>query len=302
MEGMVDPEVVIARLAARQHRVVTRAQLVGKGLSPDQVDRAVARKLLTRQHRGVYLVGGGEPSFEAKALAACWAAGGLASHRTAAALFGLRRVPRTYLEVTVERRPRAVPGVTSYETSSLTSDDRTRIGVVPVVRLPLILLQLASVAPQWASGALDDALVRHLTDLAAVERFLERAGRGRPGAALLRELVGLRRAGQRPTESVAEDEFVQLHRRFNRPVPERQIPARLASGALARFDFGGPLVDLEIDGARWHAGYDDCLADARRDADARAAGVAVARFTPAEIRDEPLRVLARARFFGLRSG
>ena len=300
MVGMIDPVTVITRLAARQHRVVTRRQLRAAGLSSDQIDRAAARKVLCRQHRGVYLVGGGEPSFEAKVLAACWAAGGLASHRTAAALFGLRRVPRTHLEVTVERRAPRIKGVEIYETASLTAHDRTHIGVIPTVRLPLMLVQLAAVAPQWASGALDDALVRKLTTLPALDQFLARAGRGRPGGALLRELVGLRQAGQRPTESVAEDEYVELHERFGLSAPSRQVPATLAGGA-ARFDFGDAALDLEVDGDRWHAGYEDRLADAGRDAAAREAGVTVARFRAAEIREEPLMVLARTRAYRLRS-
>lgn len=297
---MADAETVITRLAVRQHRVVTRAQLVAGGLSVDQIDRALIRKLLKRQHTGVYLLGGGTPTFEARALAACWAAGGLASHRTAAALFGLRRVPKTHLEVTVERRPPKVPGVTVHQAKSLTEGDRTRIGIIPVVRLPLILLQLAAVAPGWLPGALDDALVRKLTDLAAVEELLGRAGRGRRGAALLSEEVRKRRAGQRPTESVAEDELVELHERWGRPLPGRQVVATLAGGTKARFDFGEETYDIEVDGARWHAGLEDAERDTARDKAAREAGVAVVRITAREIRDEPLGALAKARAAQLR--
>ena len=47
---MVDPEAIIARLAARQHRVVARAQLLDRKVSSDQIDRAIKRKVLAKQH------------------------------------------------------------------------------------------------------------------------------------------------------------------------------------------------------------------------------------------------------------
>lgn len=47
----------ILAIAARQHGVVTRAQLVAAGLSPQTVERRVRMKRLRPLHRGVYLAG-----------------------------------------------------------------------------------------------------------------------------------------------------------------------------------------------------------------------------------------------------
>lgn len=299
---MANPDTIIARLAARQHRVVTRPQLLARGLSAHQVNRRISSGLLMPLHRGVFLVGGGEPSYEASILAACWAANALASHRAAAALFGLRRVPRTHIEVIVEGRVSKLTGVEVHWSAPLAAVDRSQIGIIPVTGPALTLLHLAAVAPQLVEGALDDALVRRLVSLGALERMLERAGRGRAGTTLLRELVRLRRAGQRPTESELEDDFVDLLRRYQLTVPERQHGTALADGASARFDFADAsrLLDFEADGDRHHAGYLDRLDDVQRDAAAKRAGWVVRRFTTEQIRERPSEVAAIVRALQLR--
>jgi very-short-patch-repair endonuclease len=299
---MANPDTIVARLAAHQHRVVTRPQLLDRGLSSNQVNRRISAGLLVPLHRGVFVVGGGKPAYEATVLAACWAAKGLASHRTAAALFGLRRVPRTHIEVTVEGRAPKLTGVELHWSAPLAAVDRSRIGIIPVTGPALTLLHLAAVAPQLVEGALDDALVRRLVTLGALERLLERAGRGRAGTTLLRQLVRVRRAGQRPTESELEDDFVDLLRRHQLPIPARQHEATLADGKAARFDFAEATqrIDFEIDGDRNHAGYLDRLDDADRDAAAEQAGWVVHRFTTEQIRQRPSEVAITVRALQLR--
>jgi predicted transcriptional regulator of viral defense system len=102
------PDVLIARLAARQHGVVTVVQLLAAGLDRDAIAyrRRVGRLHLL--HRGVYAVGHRPPSPLAKAMAAVLACGpGAAlSHGSAAALW--RIVPRwcspTHVAATSDRR------------------------------------------------------------------------------------------------------------------------------------------------------------------------------------------------------
>jgi hypothetical protein len=50
-------DAAIAELAARQHGVVARPQLVALGLSLDAIDHRVERQRLHPLHRGVYAVG-----------------------------------------------------------------------------------------------------------------------------------------------------------------------------------------------------------------------------------------------------
>jgi hypothetical protein len=89
-------------LAARQHGVVARAQLLQAGVAPDVVDRRLKAKRLRAVHRGVYLAG---PVLapHADAMAAVLACGGagILSHWSAAVLWQLhpRRTDTAPVEV-----------------------------------------------------------------------------------------------------------------------------------------------------------------------------------------------------------
>jgi hypothetical protein len=74
--------------------VVTRSQVVGAGVSAEEIKQRVRRGTLLRVHRGVYRVGHCAPSLEARYLAAVWACGdgAVLSGRAAAHPLGLVRV------------------------------------------------------------------------------------------------------------------------------------------------------------------------------------------------------------------
>src|SRR4051794_41732845 len=106
--------VVIARLARKQHGVVTRTQLLREGVTAQQIRGRVRSGALHRVYRGVYRVGHRAPSMEADYLAAVLACGPEArlSGRAAAHLLGLLKGRPPAPEVTAPRQrqgPR-VPG------------------------------------------------------------------------------------------------------------------------------------------------------------------------------------------------
>jgi very-short-patch-repair endonuclease len=299
-------DVTIVREGARTRNLVTRQRLVALGLTRNEIDSRVAARMLVPVHPGIYLVGGGEPSFEQRVLAACWAGRGWASHRCAAALFRLRRIPPGPVEITVAgRRAPRLQGVIVHETCTLESFEKARIGDVPVTAPARILLDVAgTLGPHIVEGALDDALVRHLTTLGSLERLLERVGgRGRPGSPLLTELVLARRQGrERPTESELEDDLKALIRRFALPEPERQHAIDLPDGGAARFGCAYPGLRLafEADGDEHHAGLLDRQRDEIRDRRCAEAGWTVRRFSTDDIRHHPHRVAAViARLLGI---
>src|SRR3954470_15069542 len=82
---------LLSRIAARQHGVVTAAQLERVGIDKDRVTRRVKAGRLHRLHRGVYAVGHTRLSFEGRCMAAVLALGDGAavSHRSAAAVWGM---------------------------------------------------------------------------------------------------------------------------------------------------------------------------------------------------------------------
>ena len=87
-EKLVEADLAIARIAARQHGVVTTAQLERAGADKSAITRRVSRGRLHRVHRGVFAVG--HPGLSRKGM---WKAATLAcgercalSHRSAAEL------------------------------------------------------------------------------------------------------------------------------------------------------------------------------------------------------------------------
>jgi hypothetical protein len=69
------PDVRLIRVAEAQHSVFTRRQALRAGLTVDEVDGRLSRRLWVGVHRSVYRVRGSRATFEAGALAAVFAAG-----------------------------------------------------------------------------------------------------------------------------------------------------------------------------------------------------------------------------------
>lgn len=100
----------LAALATRQHGIVSAGQLRALGYSTTAVSKAAARGRLHRIHRRVYAVGHRDLTWEGRCLAAVLAcAPALASHGTAAWLWGLLRTRPTRFQLTAATRRRRKP-------------------------------------------------------------------------------------------------------------------------------------------------------------------------------------------------
>lgn len=99
----------VSATARRHHGVLTVDELVALGCTPAQVRRALDRGELTRRHAGVLVVAAAPPSWEQRLLVATHAGGPgtLASHRSAAALWGLDGSTRGRPEVVTPRHLRS---------------------------------------------------------------------------------------------------------------------------------------------------------------------------------------------------
>jgi very-short-patch-repair endonuclease len=247
--------------------------------------------LLEPLYRGVYRTAGARPSFEGDVLAACWATGGWASGRCAAALFGFRRITASEPEIVVARShvPK-LAGVRVRSVQGLLPADLSVIGIIPVTVPARILLDLARVAPDLLEGALNDALLRNLTTIQTMERLLLRTGmKGRPGVAALAELVALFRDGRRPTQSELEDDLRDLLRRSGLPELEQQFPVQLPGGRTVWLDFAYPEARLgvEADGDRYHSSPTERAKGRQRDARLAVVGWEVLHFGRNEIDHTP---------------
>ena len=162
----------LAAIAARQHGVVSVEQLRKLGLEPSGARKRADRGRLHRIHRGVYaLIPRGLLKREGLWMAAVLACGEKAalSHRSGAALQGLRDHGHTTVEVTVPSSARSRPGITIHRSRTLASSDVIRVKNIPCTTVARTLLDLADVVNRrQLERALDQAEVSNRFDLRAL--------------------------------------------------------------------------------------------------------------------------------------
>jgi hypothetical protein len=287
----------LAALAARQHGVVSIAQLRALGLSGAGVARRVAAGRLHPVHRGVYAVGHTALGAGGRRLAAVLACGPRAalSHRSAGAAWGLRPTARARIEVSTAQRGRRGPtGIDLHRVRDLPDEDVTVLDAVPVTTVARTLVDLAAVLPgDGLARAVHEAEVLRLLDVAEVQAVLARSA-GRRGTGRLRALLAEPAPG--PVRSVLEERFLALCRRGGVPVPRTNVWLPVDSGLLqvdAFFAAAGVVV--ELDGAAAHRTRRAFHADRRRDAALAAQGLVVVRLTWERVTREPHAVLAELR-------
>lgn len=252
---MTEPNRRIASLAARQHGLVVRDQVLAAGATRRVVDHRIATGSWIRVQPRVYRLSGVPASFDQELLAACLSAGdGVAvSHGAAARLLGLidGRDGRVHISVPRSMRPR-LDGVTVHRSTDLRPEHVTRRLGLPVTNPMRTIVDLAAVAPEpVVEEALDRALGRRLCTLRGVEAMLASLGRrGRRGAGALRGLLAARRG---PAESELERAFLRALRRAGLPVPRSQHVVRDGGRFVARLDNAYPEARLAIELDGWES-------------------------------------------------
>jgi hypothetical protein len=217
---------------------VTRSQLLSAGFDGNAIDYRVKRGRLVIRHRGVYAVGHIPPSPCARAMAAVLACGpeAVLSHRSAGALWGLMRWPRT-LEVTAPSE-RRVPGVHTHRSRNLT--ERTTHYGIPTTTAARTLLDLAKVLDAASlTRAVNDARLRHVVSVEDLAPSLTRRLISAPTTA--------------PTRSVFEDTFLAFIDRHDLPRP--QVNQRIAGYEVDMLWRPQRLV-AELDGRAYHDDFE----------------------------------------------
>jgi very-short-patch-repair endonuclease len=282
LAGGVKPiDVALTRLAARQYSLAHRQQLLALGMTPRQIQARVQAGWLVPLYREVYRLAGGRSSVEQTLLAACMATDGVASHRSAAGLWGLRGVDPEAPEITVVgARQRRLAGVLVHRTDHI---DVSRRAGIPVTTPARTLLDLGAVVePTLVESALEDALLRRLVSFPLLVETLDRlGGPGRSGAGVLRSLVEERDPATAPTQSVLEDRLLRELRRAGLPEPVRQT--RVGRVVL---DFAYPehKLGIEADSRVWHGGRLDVQRNSDKANVLVAHGWRVLHFTWADVR------------------
>jgi predicted transcriptional regulator of viral defense system len=290
----------VSILAARQHGVVTLAQLRGLGLGARAVQRRASEGRLHRVHRGVYALA--PPALltgRGRWLAAVFACGPTAAlaSRSAAALHDLRATDRAGIDVILPgRSTRRYARIDVHRSTTLqAAADVTLVDGIPCTTIARTLLDLAAVVTAPAvERALQQAELRQRLDGRALADQLQRNHR-HPGAARLRAALALYEPGTAPTESPLEDLLVAACRAAGVASPDRQVHIDPGDGDLApRVDFAWPQqrLILETDGARAHRTRRAFEEDRRRDQRLTLAGWQVVRVTDRQLRTEPRRIAA----------
>jgi hypothetical protein len=288
----------LARLAARQHGVVTRNQLRTLGLTDNQISLRVRQGRLHRLYRGVYAVGHVRLTQRGRWLAAVGACrtnggGSVLSHRAAGWLHGvLRSAPTNPIDVIATRRHR-LRGVRCHSARGLHPDDITIVGAIPVTTVHRTFLDLAEVMhPLRLFDALELAMRLQRFDLTEIHAMIAR-NPGRHGLKPLQTQLSRLTGEPAWLDSKLEAEFLfQLRQRPDLPEP---LTHRVVEGEPVDFYWPEHRVVVEIDGDRYHSLPRDRLNNNRRDRKLTIAGYFVLRISELELKTEPERVMADLR-------
>jgi hypothetical protein len=260
----------LAAIARKQHGVVTRAQLLVAGLSPEEIYGRLGKGALLPVHRGVYRVGHRAPSIEARYLAAVLACGpGAAlSGEAAGHLWGLLKglAPPPEVSAPTQRR---VKGVRTRRARPRT----TRRRGIPVTTVPQTLMDLAArLSEPDLARACHEADVLHGTTPAQVDPLLA-AFPNCPGAARLKRVM---KGDVHILLSKLERGFIKLLRGdgldlplTNRPAGAHYVDCRWPERRLT----------VELDSYRYHRTRHAWEQDRRREREAYARGDHFRRYT-----------------------
>jgi very-short-patch-repair endonuclease len=285
-------------LATRQHGVISMAQLLRLGYPESTVLEWAAVGRLHRLHQGVYAVGHRRLSWYswcwAAVLAAepletdevCWPA--VASHLTAAYLWGLLRYRPETMHVTAPTRRRAKRRFKVHFSSILAEEDGAVREGIPVTGLPRTLLDLAITGrPDQVERYLERAEDRGLLDVRAIDDLLARSG-GHRGRGRLARALALYRPDPAFTRSRFERRFRQLVQRAGLPVPSMNFN-------VAEYELDAYWPELsfavELDLFETHGTRAAFERDRRRQEELKLLGIEMIRITKPRLDREPQQVL-----------
>ncbi|HSS04297.1 MAG TPA: DUF559 domain-containing protein [Solirubrobacterales bacterium] len=277
----------VARVAGRQHGVISVDQLRRAGVSENAIRARVIAGRLHRVHRGVYAVGHAALPPEGRWLAAVLALGGgprqgggsvldgwgaAVSHGSAACLWGL--LPGCWVPVDVVVAGRSGKarrrGVRVHRPRSLGQADVTLRRGIPVTTPARTIADLRTAIAAGIAGAISSRELRRVVRQANVLGLPigEESGRDR-------------------TRSDLERDFLRLCRRYGLPLPG--VNVRIGP-YLVDFLWRECRLVVETDGYVYHRGKAAFQDDRGRDLELRRLGFEVIRLSEQQIEEEPDRV------------
>jgi predicted transcriptional regulator of viral defense system len=288
----------VSAIAARHHGAFRREAAISSGATSADISRQLQKGHWQRVVPGVYVVSGSPSTWNQAVAVAVFGSGSgaIASHATAAHLWGLSRRPKV-IEVTTPNKGRPNRSHIIHRSTDLISNNVTEVGGIPcstVVRL------LVDVGIPWGDGfagrCLDEAARTGLASDRAVASELHRvARRGRNGVGPMRRVLIDRLGWSSLTESQIEAEFARIMLAAGIALPAPQVNVAKRNGLLiARVDFVYRDIRLVIalDGERYHSNRETFRRDRRQQNDLVLEGFRVLRFTAWDVFAAPEYVVA----------
>jgi very-short-patch-repair endonuclease len=251
----------IRRLAADQHGIISRSQLLNAGVHPRTIDHWIKTGRLIVLHRGVFALGHLPPSPHARTMAAVLACGPRAvlSHHSAAQLWGLIRYTGA-IHITA-RTTRARPGLIVHRKPLSDHEVTTHYGI-PTASAARTLTDLAR--------TLSPAALTRAVNVARIDRRLN-----------MQDLPAKMRPTHAPTRSAFEDAFLRFCARHHLARPEVNT---FVAGYEVDMLWRPQRLIAELDGEDYHEHFH---ADREKDADLLAAGHRVIRVTWERLTERP---------------
>lgn len=213
--------------------------------------------------------------------------GAALSHRSAAALWGIRPTARARIEVTVGG-PRSSRPEIEIHSAALAPDELAIVDGIPLTTVPRTLLDLAAVVGRAElERAVNQAEVLRLGDALALEDLVSRYP-GRRGVAPLRAVLGSLGSGADVTRSELEDRFLSFLAAAQLPRPQVNVVLEVAGRSIeADCVWPAQRLVVELDGHATHATRAAYERDRARDRVLQAAGWRVVRVTWRQLHESP---------------
>ncbi len=289
---------ILDQFARTRHALVTRRAAMQAGVSERSWYRAIEIGLLDQLHPGVCRMYGAPTSpvqtIHAAVLAA--GAGAMASHRSAARLWGIPRLDSDPVDLILPRRQRraTVAGAVVHRPRDLLDLAPSRREGIPTTNILRTLCDLGALDSEAVPGAVGHVITTGLASPAALVRAIIRHGRrGRPGVPALREALDDWVLDGKPVDSVLEPAMRKLLAAHQ--LPPAEFHAVIAGYEVDFWIVGSPLV-LECDGWDSHGrNRRQFEADRTKDTELAAIGYLVLRFTYRAIVKRPAQEADRIR-------
>lgn len=284
-------ELRLAKLAERQHGVVSRRQLLDAGLSVRTIGRRIEAGRLHRVHREVLALGQWPIDLRGRWMAAVLACGdrALLSHRSAAAIWGLMRPVGSMVEVT-SPSGRGRPDISVHQ-GGIPDADRTAVGVIPVTTVARTIFDVAEVIDEdRLERVFEEADRLRLLSVPELEAVCGRC----PGRRALGSVRRLIEAARMPedTQSPIEDCVLDLYREYDLPIP---ITGATVLGREVDALWPDRKLMVEADSWQFHRHRAAFERDRERDAAMQTEGYRVVRLTHRRLEKEPAAVASQLR-------